>query len=242
MPKDIEDKIKEELLPANSEKNIADKLQEINDLFLTKYKLKVDDIEIIPLETEIYYHNEQQKNIFKDQMIHKNELQKSRFGKLYFHRYQKNGQINHRDGGVDICLSDGEYYLSILLRTVIFDKDGIISGPNKIQEKFYYDILENRILSLEGEIKEKVQEKQANKDNNKILIKRTNNINADNIYHQKRIRGEDYKKGETYNLNSLNLGDTKFEYLNKMIESKQCFYLKHGEEIKKKFKEGNYGK
>ena len=55
MPKDIEDKIKEELLPANSEKNIADKLQEINDLFLTKYKLKVDDIEIIPLETEIYY-------------------------------------------------------------------------------------------------------------------------------------------------------------------------------------------
>ena len=29
MPKDIEDKIKEELLPANSEKNIADKLQEL---------------------------------------------------------------------------------------------------------------------------------------------------------------------------------------------------------------------
>ena len=141
MPKDIETEI-QYLLEIKEENLIAKQLQKINDLFLTQYKLHIyDNIDIIPLETEIYYHNEDPKNIFKDKMIHKNELQKNRFGQLYFHRYKKKDRndetntINITRGGVDICISEGNYYLSILLRMAIINKE-LISGINKIQQIF----------------------------------------------------------------------------------------------------------
>ena len=229
MPEDIKEKVNQLLKETNKEE-IAKKLQDINDLFLTEYKLKVDNTEIIPLETEIYYYNE--NKIFEDNMIHKNELQESRFGQLYFHRkgFSKNNEIIlFPRGGVDICISDNNYYLSILLRSVIKTQDGIenfISGPGKIQQIFYKGFNNEEIRKGLKELENKKE----------IIIKRNRKVNIANVYHQKRIQGENYKKGENYELNSLNLGQ-EFEYLKKMIESKQCFYSKHGKEI-----EGNYGK
>ncbi len=185
--KKFEGKINQ-LLKQNDREEILKQLQKINDLFLTECILEIDNMEIIPIETEIYYDNES-KN-FNDGMIYKDKLQKNRFGKLYFHRYQKNGQINHRDGGVDICLSNKEdFYLSILLRSAYINGK-LFTGPNKIQEKFYYDILENRILSLEGETKEEVQAKQKDKN------EQNKDINTENIYHQPRIIGKHYNIAE----------------------------------------------
>ncbi len=232
--KKFEGKINQ-LLKQNDREEILKQLQKINDLFLTECILEIDNMEIIPIETEIYYDNES-KN-FNDGMIYKDKLQKNRFGKLYFHRYQKNGQINHRDGGVDICLSNKEdFYLSILLRSAYINGK-LFTGPNKIQEKFYYDILENRILSLEEEIKEKVQ-----------VDKQTKDINTENIYHQPRIIGKHYNKKEEqekeeYYLNSLNLGEEDGGEYSYLKDIEHNFYTKNRkEEIKKKFGEKNNGK
>jgi len=198
MPKDIKEKINE-LLDKKNQADIVNQLKSINDLFLRTYKLKIENKEIIPLETEIYYHNKNQQ--FEDKMIHKNEdLQKNHFGKLYFHRYKKKNQnnknniINMLRGGVDICLSGGEYFLSILLRSIILienDKKEFITGINKIQQKFFTGLSEERIRALE--------EKE-------ILITKRNDdeiINSSHICHQRRIQNGKYKKGETYELNSI---------------------------------------
>lgn len=215
MPQDIEEEIKN-LLQKETESEIVAQLIKINDLFLTQYKLKIDNIEIIPLETEIYYHNDDQP--FEDKMIHKNELQKNRFGQLYFHRYKKKDRndetntINITRGGVDICISEGNYYLSILLRMAIINKE-LISGINKIQQIFYSQISD----------KKEKREKLKGLENEKGLISKQNKTN-DTIYHQPRIQSGVYKKGEKYTLNSIIL-----KYLD---------YSK----LKKQFKKANYGK
>lgn len=216
MPEDIKTEI-QYLLKIKEENLIAKQLQKINDLFLTQYKLHIDNIDIIPLETEIYYHKDNQA--FEDKMIHKNELQKNRFGQLYFHRYKKKDRndetntINITRGGVDICISKGNYYLSILLRMAIINKE-LISGINKIQQIFYSQISDKK------EKREKLKGLEKNKK--ELIIKR--NKTNDTIYHQLRIQSGVYKKGEKYTLNSIIL-----KYLD---------YSK----LKKKFKEGNYGK
>ena len=153
MPKDIKEQIKV-LFNQVGEKSIANQLQKLNDLFLTQYKLKIDNIEIIPLETEIYYFNE--KHPFKDKMIHKTPEQKNNFGKLYFHK--RGGYY----GGVDICLSEENYYLSILLRSAIVNSISIW-GPNRVKRQFYNEAL------LPIEIQEIIS-KLTNKTN--ILFKR----------------------------------------------------------------------
>lgn len=222
-----EKKEKEILLTKKSEKDIADQLIKINDLFLTQYKLQIDNMEIIPLETEIYYHNNNQQ--FKDKMIHCIDgLQKKHFGQLYFHRFPTRDSINYGQGGVDICISDGEYYLSILIRSAIINDTQILSGPHKIQKKFYENSpsKKERILELE---------KKPN-----VLLKRDKYINTSNIFHQKRIESEDYKEGEIYKLNSLNLGEG-YKYLDTF---KQNFYSNsRKQKIKEEFKQrANYGK
>ncbi|MBR4508737.1 MAG: hypothetical protein IKP23_04640 [Elusimicrobiaceae bacterium] len=225
MPENIKKEI-EILLTKKSEKDIAAQLIKINDLFLTQYKLQIDDMEIIPIETEIYYLNEKQN--FKDNMVHKYCRQKKHFGQLYFHRFPTRDSINYGQGGVDICISDGEYYLSILIRSAIINDTQILSGPHKIQKKFYENSpsKKERILELE---------KKPN-----VLLKRDKYINTSNIFHQKRIESEDYKEGEIYKLNSLNLGEG-YKYLDTF---KQNFYSNsRKQKIKEEFKQGaNYGK
>ncbi len=193
-----------------SKDEIVKILQQINYLFLNT-ELKINGITIIPLETEIYYHNEKQKTIFEDRMIHKDKLQKNHFGKPYFHRY-----------GVDICLSDGDYYLSVLLRTVKINNK-IISGASNIRDT---------ILGIPTLIS-KLQEEQNS------AIKQIINKKEENIFRQPRIQDKKYKAGEEDELNNIILGteNNKYEYLD---ASKLQEGIK--EEIKKKFGEKNNGK
>ena len=215
MPERIKTEI-QYLLRIKEKNLIAKQLQKINDLFLTEYMVKIGDMEIIPLETEIYYHNDDQP--FEDKMIHKNELQKNRFGQLYFHRYKKKDRnhetntINIIRGGIDICISEGNYYLSILLRMAIINKE-LISGINKIQQIFYS--------------KNSGKEKLKGLENKEKLIIKRNKTN-DTIYHQPRIQAGIYKKDENYKLNSMIL---KYLDSSKLKDS-----------IKKRIKEVNYGK
>ena len=72
MPKDIINKVKE--LRKTEKDKILDKLISINYLFLTEYMLKTDDMEIIPIETEIYYYD---KENFADEMTHKTKIKRT---------------------------------------------------------------------------------------------------------------------------------------------------------------------
>lgn len=172
------------------EKEIINILKEINKTFLTEYKLNIKinnmDIEIIPIETEIYYYNEKQE-VFKDKMIHKDPLQKNNFGKLYIH-----------SKGVDICFSKGNYYLSILLRTAEINGE-LISGISKIRDT---------ILGIPTIIS-KLQNKQ------NIAKHQKRNIKQENIFCQRRIQNKKYKEGEIDELNNIILGteDNPYKYL-----------------------------
>ncbi|MCR5504930.1 MAG: hypothetical protein K6E94_05215, partial [Elusimicrobiaceae bacterium] len=193
-------------------------LMSINYLFLTKYKLTIDNMEIIPIETEIYYYD---KDNFADEMTHKNKDQKDRFGKLYFHN-----KPGYR-AGVDICISEGDYFLSILLRSAIIKKKSesyFVFGPNKLRRQFYDDKLPNNAIAL---LKEKT----------KILSKRNDDIDTTNIHFQERIKGKMYAN-DGYLLNCLNLGkkidgEKDYEHLKKI---KQNFYSSNmKEKIKQDF-------
>ncbi len=173
------------LVAETEKREIINILKKINKIFLTEYILKINKMEIIPIETEIYYYNNKQD--FKDEMIHKNPLQKNNFGKLYIH-----------SKGVDICFSKGEYYLSILLRTAKINGE-LISGISKIRDT---------ILGIPTIIS-----KLQNEEN--ISIKQERNIKQANILCQRRIQNKKYKEGESEELNNIILGteDNPYKYL-----------------------------
>lgn len=86
-------------------------LQEISTKLLTKYEVRISDNEIVhPLRVEAYYYpcNDQEK--FDDSCAHLSPKKMNNFGGLYF--------IEDRYGypGIDICLSQGDYYLSFLIK------------------------------------------------------------------------------------------------------------------------------
>lgn len=127
-------------------------LQEINHLVLTEYMIKLKDVCVYPIEIEVYYYDE---TSFVDGYVHKNELQKNRFGKLYFHRKSKNkeGRFLLYRGGVDICLSNSDsFYLSILIRGIrINNYLTICSKPNDVARYLLGDFsdIQTRISELE---------------------------------------------------------------------------------------------
>lgn len=95
-------------------------LQKTEKLLLTEYLLCLDGHTIEPLWVEAYYYSEGR---FEDENSHKNAMQKNRFGQFYFHRKGW--------GGFDICLSDGEYYLSFLIKA--FLADGVLQTQTGIK-------------------------------------------------------------------------------------------------------------
>lgn len=95
-------------------------LKQINELLLTEYVIKVDDIIIESLLVEAYYYH---PGKFKDFNTHgyRNErcwkMQSNRFGQLYFHRKGY--------GGLDLCLSMGDdYCLSFLIKNSLVSHVG----------------------------------------------------------------------------------------------------------------------
>lgn len=111
--KTLESLVKE-LEAVQGEREIEEKLQEINATLLQFYTIQTGEINIKPLLVEAYYCCDK----FPDITSHQNELQKERFGKLYCHRKPSNRR------GLDIVLSCGDYYLSILLKVTLCNTNG----------------------------------------------------------------------------------------------------------------------
>lgn len=110
------DSLVKELEAIQDEREIEEKLQEINATLLQFYTIQVGEIHIKPLLVEAYYCCDK----FPDTTSHQNELQKERFGKLYCHHDSPNPTRN----GLDVVLSCGDYYLSILLKATLCNTNG----------------------------------------------------------------------------------------------------------------------
>ena len=104
-----------DLKKATDKKDQVLRLQKINDLLLTDYEIRIGNIIIEPYWVEAYYYHDKGNlsGSFLDLNSHRDEdNQQDNFGCLYFH---KSGR-GHGRGGMDICLSNGKYYLSFLIK------------------------------------------------------------------------------------------------------------------------------
>ena len=122
-------------LKTSTSDNSTQNLKEINKIILSEYQINIGSKKIIPLEVEAYYYNQK---TFADTYVHKNDLQKNRFGKLYFHRagQSKDSALKYgKPRGVDICLSNSEdFYFGLLIRSANIDGQ-IIVGPQNLAQK-----------------------------------------------------------------------------------------------------------
>ena len=85
-------------------------LQSVGDLLISSFCIQIQGLpRILPLWVEAYYYHPEK---FMDTSCHQSEMQKNRYGKLYFH---KRGY-----GGIDLCLSRGDYCLSWLIKYSFF--------------------------------------------------------------------------------------------------------------------------
>lgn len=110
-------------------------LQEIGEKLINAYEIRIGAITLEPLWVEAYYFDPKE---FPDYNTHMSQKQKNRFGQLYFH---EKGW-----GGIDICLSKGDYYLSFLLKATLLSKEG-----NSVDKAFKKQIGTSRsILELSG--------------------------------------------------------------------------------------------
>ena len=122
-----------------SKDEVVSILQQINDLIITEYMIELKNgVRMYPIEVESYFYEDK---VFADPYTHGNEMQKNRFGKLYFHRFGdfKTGTFksrNPRRGGVDICLSDDEgFYLGVLIRAAKFGLAELRIGTRRVLDQ-----------------------------------------------------------------------------------------------------------
>lgn len=110
-------------------------LQQINALFLNRYMLRIDNRMLLyPIEVEAYFYC----GGFEDRCVHRNEIQRDHFGCLYFHRRGRaaGATLNFERGGIDVCLSTGPYFLSLLIRSArINDEPTPVCGPTRLQHR-----------------------------------------------------------------------------------------------------------
>lgn len=113
--------------PRKEEKDgrIVKKLQEILEVFLCNYYVEFGTFKIDPILVEAYYYNDKQN--FMDTSVHAarnekgkmtthaKERQKNNFGKLYIHN------LKEKNDGLDVCLSKGDYYFSILIKNAVIN-------------------------------------------------------------------------------------------------------------------------
>ena len=127
-------KLVKELEQLTDKKEIVAKLQEIGAELINKYEIKVGNVTIEPLLVEAYYYD---KDKFPDDSAHAakeskantyelaRDRQKNHFGELYVHYGTKDG--------IDVVLSDGEYYLSYLIKNALINEN--FASQCKISEK-----------------------------------------------------------------------------------------------------------
>ena len=135
------------------------KLQNEAVQFLTKTKLVLNGIEILPKEIEVYYY--EINGSFKDGSVHRNELQKNNKNHFYVHRWGETKNDKYKGvnrAGLDFVVSDDDnvYYSYLIRSAVINGNDNPIIGPNKVLNaikdvcKFGdYKELENASIKLE---------------------------------------------------------------------------------------------
>lgn len=87
--------------------DIRKKLQDIETELLCNYYIAIDDVIIEPLLVEAYYKCEE----FNDSFTHNSPRQKNRLCKIYIHETGR--------GGIDICLSKGNYPLAFLIKNAL---------------------------------------------------------------------------------------------------------------------------
>ncbi len=136
----------EQLVKLNNENDIIKKLQEIGDYLLTK-SIKIGTTIIKLLWVEAYYKNDDVG--FIDESAHSTDAQKNNFCKLYFHH-----KTGDRRSGVDLCVSNGDYYLSFLLKYTIVDDVFTTQAQlhNKIFEEYQnhqIELIDNPVASDE---------------------------------------------------------------------------------------------
>lgn len=145
---------------ANSKLNIMnnqaiiERLQNEAKLFLTKTKLMLSGVSILPKETEVYYFK---KGEFEDTSVHRNDLQKKNKNHFYLHRNGTSKSDKYKGGnrgGLDFVVSDSEnIYYSYLIRSAQVDGHMVI-GPHNVLEsiidhcKLEKDAVENEIIEL----------------------------------------------------------------------------------------------
>jgi len=149
-------------------------LQKINKYFLTQYMLEIDkDFRLYPIEVEAYYYNNPN---FPDTCVHQNELQRNRFGKLYFHRAspKKDSSFLYDAGGFDICLSNTDNcYLGILIRSAWINSEEIpVCGPGLLTRRVVKYICKDEFIT---KITEKEKEKVLKLEENDTVVVNTNN-------------------------------------------------------------------
>lgn len=230
--------------------NIALILKKINKYFLINYKLNFEYegkvINIIPIETEIYFSKINKDNIPNDGMCHMNDLQKGkdkngnyRFGKLYFHRWKSSNNIQcasnkTNKGGADVCISNSnDYYLSILIRSAFINgttEKYLVSGTRRICNRIKEICFDETQGCLQSFFKD------LEKFSTIVKIERNEGINIDNIFAQPRIVGNKYHEGtKIYKLNCLNLGKN-YQYL-EWIKKQKFYTEKRKKKIIKEYKD-----
>lgn len=128
----------DELVKETDKNKQVEKLQGIMAELLLEYAVETEkDFILYPTDVEAYYYNE---NNFPDDDVHKHELQKNNFGKLYFHRAgggrtkdneYKNFHTQSKTG-MDVCLSDNEnFYFGVLIKKALI-KGGEVNYQSHI--------------------------------------------------------------------------------------------------------------
>ena len=106
------------------QQQIIKKLQDIGKKLLTEYEVKIGDFLGEPMWIEAYYYR---TGVFEDTNCHKNLAQKNRFGKLYF---------QSGSAGIDVCLSNGDYFLSFLLKNMVIRAAKNTSDVGKLMKQY----------------------------------------------------------------------------------------------------------
>ena len=108
------------------------KLQNEARDFLTSKKMLLERVSILPKEVESYCFNEDE---FKDNSVHRNDLQKNNANHFYIHRWGYSKLDSYKGGnyaGIDFVVSNNpNVYYSFLIRSAVIN-DKLVIGPHKV--------------------------------------------------------------------------------------------------------------
>lgn len=132
----------------------TEELQNICKTILSSVHAEVAGWTLWPTEVEAYCYSGSHPDVY----VHRNDLQRNRFGKLYVHRHPDNhtGEGTPKGwAGMDICLSDDDgFYFGMLIRAAkvnSLNEDPVI-GPYKLYRTLKKDQPADYFKTLESEV------------------------------------------------------------------------------------------